>query len=132
MEKIRRNAVENIEKLIDKIGLNPNVKKYFEEGKLYYSYITASGFIGSIDTTDYDERYPKIVAACEKQFNCLVYHAIESGDMLSLLYVKPRYANRLKGNTIIAYVYNLKAPERPDFGEIRLASLHGALVRIDY
>lgn len=131
MEKMRRIAIENIEKLINKIGLNPNVKPYFEEGKVYYSYLTAGGWIGSIDDIEYDKRYPIIIAECEKTHNCLVYHAIESGDILSLLFVNPKYNNRLKGNTIVAYAYNLKAPEISECGEIRLASLHGALVRTD-
>lgn len=128
---MKKIALENIEKLINKLGLNPNVKKYFEEGKVYYSYLTAGGWMGSIDDIEYDKRYPSIVAECEKKHNCLVYHAIESGDMLSLLFVTPKYANRLIGKTIVAYVYNLNAPEMPDCGEIWLTSLHGALVRTD-
>ena len=131
MEKMKKTAVENIEKLISKLGLNPNVKKYFEEGKIYYSYLTAGGWMGSIDDIEYDKRYPIIIAECERAHNCLVYHAVESGDLLSLLFVTPRHANRLQGNTIVAYVYNLKAPEMPDCGEIWLTSLHGALVRTD-
>lgn len=79
MEKMMKTATENIEKLISKLGLNPNVKKYFQEGKIYYSYLTAEGWIGSVDRIEYDERYPKIVATCEKEHGCLVYHAIESG-----------------------------------------------------
>lgn len=132
MEKMKKTAIENIEKLISKLGLNPNVKKYFEEGKVYYSYLTAGGWMGSIDNIEYDKRYPIIIAECEKKNNCLVYHAIESGNMLSLLFVTPKSANRLIGKTIIAYVYNLNAPEMPDCGEIQLDSLHGALARTDY
>lgn len=131
MEKMKKSAIENIEKLISKLGLNPNVKKYFEAGKIYYSYLTAGGWIGSIDNVEYDKRYPIIIAECEKEHNCLVYHAVESGDMLSLLFVTPKHANRLIGNTIVAYVYNMNAPKIPDCGEIRLDSLHGALIRMD-
>lgn len=94
------------------------MKKYFEEGKLYYSYLTAGGFMGFIDTIYSDERYPKIVADCEKKFNCLVYHTIESGDTLSLLFVTHQDANQPIGKTIVAYVYNLKAPEILEGGEI--------------
>lgn len=131
MEKMKKTATENIEKLISKLGLNPNVKKYFEEGKIYYSYLTAGGWMGSIDKIEYDKRYPQIVAECEKEHKCLVYHVIESGDLLSLLYVNPKYNNRLIGNTIVAHVYNLNVPGLHECGEIRLASLHGALVRTD-
>lgn len=132
MEKMKKTAIENIEKLISKLGLNPNVKKYFEEGKVYYSYLTAGGWVGSIDTIEYDKRYPSIVAECEKEHNCLVYHVIESGGLLSLLYVNPKYKNRLIGNRIVAYVYNLNVPGMHECGEIWLDSLHGALVRTDY
>ena len=66
MEKMKNTAIENIEKLISKLGLNPNVKKYFEEGKIYYSYLAAGGWIGSIDELEYDKRYHQIVAECEK------------------------------------------------------------------
>lgn len=127
MEKMKKTAIENIEKLISKLGLNPNVKKYFEEGKVYYSYLTAGGWLGSIDNIEYDERYPKIIAECEKQSNCLVYHAIESGNILCLLFVTRKYANRPIGKTIVEYVYNLKSPEMPDCREIQLEVIHGAL-----
>lgn len=132
MEKMKKTAIENIEKLISKLDLNPNVKKYFEEGKIYYSYLTAGGWVGSIDKIEYDKRYPEIVAECEKEHNCLVYHAIESGNMLSLLFVNPKDKNRLIGNRIVAYVYNLNVPGMHECGEIWLTSLHGALVRTDY
>lgn len=128
MEKMKRTAIENIERLICKLGLNPNVKKYFEEGKVYYSYLTAGGFLGSIDNVEYDKRYPIIISECEKEHNCLVYHAIECGDVLFLLFVTRKYANRPIGKTIVAYVYNMKAPGMSDCMEIRLTSLHGALV----
>ena len=39
---------------------------------------------------------------------------------------KPPCANRLLGNAIVAYVYDLKAPEMSDCGEIRLDSMHSA------
>lgn len=131
MEKMKKTAIENIDRLISKLGLNPNVKKYFEDGKIYYSYLTAGGWMGSIDKIEYDKRYPQIIAECEKARNCLVYHAIETGDMLSLLFVTPKFANRLVGKRIVAYVYNMNAPEKPECGEIWLESLHGALVRVD-
>lgn len=130
MEKMRNDAIKNIEALIKKLGLNPNVKEYFEQGKVYYSYLTASGLLGSIDTIDYDERYPEIVKDCEEKHNCLVYHAIECGDLLALLFVQRKYSNRLIGDRITAIVYNLKAPGYYEMGEIRLSSQDGALVMI--
>ena len=128
MDTMKKYAIGNIERLISKLGLNPNVKKYFEEGKVYYSYLTAGGFLGSIDNVEYDKRYPIIISECEKEHNCLVYHAIECGDVLCLLFVTRKYANRPIGKTIVAYVYNMKASGMSDCMEIRLTSLHGALV----
>lgn len=130
MEQMRNDAIKNIEALIQKLGLNPKVKEYFEQGKVYYSYLTAGGFVGSIDTIDYDERYPQIVKGCEEKYNCLVYHVIESGDLLSLLFVERKFSNRLVGKRIVAHVYNLKVPEIQETGEICLSSQNGALVRI--
>ena len=127
MEKMRNDAIKNIDALIQKVGLNPNVKKYFEQGKVYYSYFTACGFWGSIDPNDNDERYPKLVEECEKEHNCLVYHVIESGYLLAMLFVQPKYANRLKGRRITAIVYNLRDPGYHEMGEIVLGAENGAL-----
>ena len=130
-EQMRTEALYVIESLIKRRGLNPNVKKYFEEGKLYYSYLTASGFMGSIDRIDYDERYPEIVKDFEDKKDALVYHVIESGDFLSLLYVDRQYSHRLQGHRIFACVYNLKYPGFSESGMITVDSLHGALYRTD-
>ena len=130
-EQMREEALYVLDTLIKRRGLNPKVKKYFEDGKLYYSYLTASGLIGSIDTINYDERYAKIVAEFEKKRDCLVYHAIESGDMLSLLFVDRKYSHRLNGREIFAYVHSFKCPECSEFGMIFLDSFQGALIRQD-
>lgn len=45
--EIKNEAINRIKTLIEKCNLNPNVLKYFEEGKEYYSYLTG-GFLGSI------------------------------------------------------------------------------------
>lgn len=93
-EKIMNEARKRIIELHEKFGLNPNVLKYFNEGNVYYSYLTGGGFIGSIDDITYDERYEKAVKEFEKEYGgYVVYHAIETktafGDMVSLLYVSP-------------------------------------------
>ena len=130
-EQMRQDALHNLETLIKKRGLNPNVKKYFEEGMIYYSYLTAGGFIGSIDTIDYDARYPEIVKDFERKNDALVYHVIESGNLLSLLYVDRHYRHRLQGRRIFACVYNLDYPGFHESGSITLDSLNGALIRTD-
>lgn len=48
-ERKKTEALERLSQLEKLYGLNPKVRKYFAEGKLYYSYITG-GVIGSIDT----------------------------------------------------------------------------------
>lgn len=57
--EIKEEAINRIKTLIKKCKLNPNVLKYFKEDKVYYSYLTAGGFIGSIDTVSFDKNYEK-------------------------------------------------------------------------
>lgn len=60
-EKQMKEALERLTMLEDLFELNPNIKNYFKEGKLYYSYLTGGGYIGSVDTISYDKRYAAIV-----------------------------------------------------------------------
>ena len=80
-------ALNRIDYLIENFKLNPNVKKYFQEGKIYYSYLTAGGFMGSIDNVSYDPRYESFINQFEEQLGYIVYHAIETGETLALLFV---------------------------------------------
>ena len=139
--EIKDEAINRIKTLIEKCNLNPNVLKYFNEGKVYYSYLTASGFMGSIDTISYDKDYENAVKDFDKKHpNCLVYHAIESitshGKILSLLYVsddKEEWeSERLESNkSIMSYVFNLDNPKLSEFGYIVIDGFmeSGALVR---
>ncbi len=142
-KEVRDEAINRIKTLIEKCKLNPNVLKYFNEGKVYYSYLTAGGFMGSIDTISYDKDYEKAVKDFEtKHQDCLVYHAIESitskGKLLSLLYVNADMEEwesesiDLNG-TILAYVVNLDNSELSEFGYISIKGFmeSGALVRTD-
>lgn len=100
--EIKEEAINRINTLIEKCKLNPNVMKYFSEDKVYYSYLTAGGFMGSIDTISYDKNYEKAVKDFEtKHPDCLVYHAIESitahGKLLSLLYITKNQLWRILG-----------------------------------
>lgn len=141
--EIKDEAINRIKTLIERCNLNPNVLKYFNEGKAYYSYLTANGFMGSIDTISYDKNYEKAVRDFEKKHpDCLVYHAIESitthGKLLSLLYVSDDkeewQSERLESNnSIMSYVFNLDNPDLSEFGYIAIDGFmeSGALVRKD-
>lgn len=141
--EVKEEAINRIETLIEKCNLNPNVLKYFKEGKRYYSYLTAGGFLGSIDTISYDKAYEQAVKKFEtKHHDWLVYHAIESitshGKLLSLLYVSDRKEEwefeRLQSNNfIMSYVLNLDNPKLSESGCIAIDTFgeSGALVRTD-
>ena len=140
---IKNEAINRINTLIEKCKLNQNVLKYFKEDKVYYSYLTAGGFMGSIDTISYDKNYEKAVKDFEiKHPNCLVYHAIESitthGKLLSLLYVsddKEEWeSERLENdNSIMSYIFNLDNSNLSEFGYIVIDGFmeSGAIVRTD-
>lgn len=76
-----------MDSLVEMYGLNPNLSKYLKEGKVYYSYVTGGGMIGSVDAITYDPRYERIVKDFEEEIGGYVYHCIETGNMLTLLYV---------------------------------------------
>ena len=140
-EALAREAKRRIVQLTEKYNLNPNILKYFEQGKVYYSYLIAGGLIGSIDTISYDNSYENAVKEFEETYiDSLVYHAIETesdlGKMLSLLYVGPKEEDwakqRLSGDRIMAYTINFTYPELTGFGYIRVSDFEnsGALIRI--
>lgn len=141
--EIKNEAINRIETLIEKCNLNPKVLNYFKEGKKYYSYLTAGGFLGSIDTISYDKAYEQVVKKFEMEHpESLVYHVIEtitlSGKFLSLLYVSNEKedweSERLQSdNAIMAYVLNLDNPKLSEFGYITVDRFgeSGALVRTD-
>ena len=141
--EIKEEAINRINTLIEKCKLNPNVLKYFKEDKVYYSYLTAGGFMGSIDTISYDKNYENAVKDFEtKHPDYIVYHAIESitthGNLLSLLYVscnkEESESERIESNnSIMSYVVNLDNPKLSEFGYIAIDGFmkSGALVRTD-
>ena len=76
-----KEAMERLTMLENIYEINPKIKEYFTKGKLYYSYITG-GFLGSIDTINYDKRYANVVKTFEEQTSYLVYHVIERGNTI--------------------------------------------------
>lgn len=132
----KREALKRIRILQKEIGLNPKVQKYYRADRLYYSYFTAGGLIGSIDTISYDPAYEKIVRETERLYGIRVYHVIESyvpWKSLILLYVEHDPADWEYGRPdhgwVSAYVHNFELGEG-EFGDIRVSSYDGALYRI--
>lgn len=146
-DEMKKEAISRIKELIKNFNLNPNVLKYFEEGKIYYSYLTAGGFMGSIDTIDYDSRYSKFVKEFEEKTGYMVYHAIETGNSLSILFVSNpnnenlddeqqnsewKYERVSKDGVLYCFVKNFEVSELSEAGDIVISSYgdSGALVRI--
>lgn len=145
-DEMKKEATLRIQELINNFNLNPNVLKYFEEGKIYYSYLTAGGFMGSIDTIDYDSRYSKFVNEFEEKTGYMVYHAIETGNLLSILFVsaqddelddeqqnrKWEYERVTKDGIVYCFVKNFESSELSEAGNIVISSYgdSGAIVRI--
>lgn len=134
-EKKKEEASFRLKQLVDNIGLNPNVAKYWEDdGQLYYSYLTGGGFVGSVDKIDYDPKNVAVVKQFEAEYGSMVYHAIEGNGTLVLLSVSNDSDEwdyeRPKGSRVPAYVHCFDAPDQSEFGDVMLSSLHGALVRV--
>lgn len=141
-QEMKMEAISRLERLVKKYELNPNLLKYFEEDRLYYSYLTAGGLLASIDTISYDPINAKAVQDFEKETGYMVYHAIESntpfGRTLSLLYVSNDKrlwkGERLYKDYIRTYTVNFDYPECSEFGDIIVGGLigSGALLRYAY
>jgi len=133
MEAKKQEALRRLHVLAERFNLGPKLEDYFAQDRLYYSY----GY--SMDTIHYDESYAESAAAFEKEYKCLVYHAIEAetqfGRMLSFLYVGDHQedwtAEELTGKSILSYTYIVNAGwDEGEFGYIRLDSPGGYLLRI--
>lgn len=145
-DEMKKEAILRIKGLIKNFKLNSNILKYFNEGKIYYSYLTVGGFIGSIDTIDYDSRYSKFIKEFEKEKGCMVYHAIENGNTLSILFVSTpneelddeeqsfewEFERVSKDGVIYCFVKNFEDSELSEFGSIVISSFgnSGALTRV--
>ena len=133
-EQMKKEATSRLEQLVNNIGLNPNVAKYWEDdGQLYYSYLTGGGFVGSVDKIDYDPKNIAVVKQFEAEYGSMVYHAIENKGTLILLSVSNDLDEweyeRLEDNVIMAYVHNFEYPDQSEFGDVALNAWQGALVR---
>ena len=146
MDKIKslqqNEAINRLETLVNTYSLNENLLKYWKEDKLYYSYLTGGGLLASIDTITYNPNYQKLVEEYETKTGNLVYHAVESGHLLNLLYVSRPESNCseeeqreiwdmecLDNGYIGAYVSNLEEPEFSEHGDIFVEAYQHVLVR---
>lgn len=124
-------AIERLTLLEQLYDINPKIKKYFKNGEIYYSYITG-GFLGSIDTIDYDQRYAEAVQDFEERTSCLVYHVVERGNTIALLFVSDdcdRWLDeRPTVSGIMAQVVNVDTHET-ERGYIQIDVTNGALYR---
>ena len=130
-DKLIKEALERLTTLESIFEINPKIKQYYSEGKLYYSYITG-GVLGSIDTINYDKRYAKVVKEFEEQTSYLVYHVIERKNTIALLFVSDDYNHwmeeRPTASGIMAQVVNMDTYES-ELGFIRVDQNQGALYR---
>ena len=133
-EEKKQEALARLNLLTKRFHLNPHIADYFVEDRLYYSYVTCMGMIGSIDTINYNPQYAKAAENFERQNDCLVYHAIETGNTLALLFVSDYRSDweseRLHGDSLCVYVINYDEPDWSEVGYISVDSLQGALIRI--
>lgn len=133
-EEMQAEALRRLEALVRAQGLNPKVPGCFQEGKVYYSYLTAGGFLGSIDTIEYDPRYARLLQDCQHYYGGLGYHAIETGGTLAVLYVSPRkeewpHEFDAQRGYVMANVCDPEA-DYDEFGMIQVVGYQGALVRV--
>lgn len=146
IHEMKKEAILRIKGLIKNFKLNPNVLNYFIEGKIYYSYLTAGGVIGSIDTIDYDSRYSKFIKEFEEEKGCIVYHAIEKGNTLAVLFVSLpneeyddeeqsfewEFERASNDGVIYSFVKDFAESELSEFGSVVISSFgeSGALIRV--
>ena len=132
-------AVSCLKDLEAQRGISPKIRAYFQQGKLYYSYLTGGGFLTCIDTIAYNPAYEACVRRFQQQYDALVYHVIESvipgtGTILDLLYIGredpgEEYAYLFEGRYVSCYEVNLDTGAA-DFSDIPVESVNGILIRL--
>ena len=133
-EKMFAEALKRLKNLEEQFELRPNIYECFKNGKLQYSHSIA-GNGGCIDTINYDVRYAKIVEEFEEKYGHLVYHVIETGNTIALLYVgcdEDEWETEVLFDKqyLASYVYNLDNSQSSEYGDIMVSSSDGVLVRI--
>lgn len=133
-EKMITEGLKRIKNLETEFELSPNIYKCFKEGKLQYSRLM-EGSGGCTNTINYNERYAKIVEEFEEKYGHLVYHVIETGNTIALLYVgcdEDEWETEVLFDKqyLASYVYNLDNLQLSEFGDIMVSSSDGVLVRV--
>ena len=137
-EEMKLEALSRINSFVKQTGLNPNVYNYFQEGGVFYSYLTANGLLGSIDRISYDPSYEAAVKTFEKRYEKLVYHCVESdigfGKNLIMLYVGNdndywEQERPSDDGVVMANVWSVDE-DFDEIGYVKLSSFQGALVRV--
>ena len=128
----REEALARLNLLTKRFNLDPRIMKCFAEGELMYSYLVDGGPEAYIDSIGFDMRYLENAEYLENRTDCLVYHAIETGNSLALLFVSDYHSDwegeRLHGTSLCAYVYDLSGRNPDEVKYISLDSCTGALV----
>ena len=126
-------AVMCIKELTAKYELNPNLLKYFLEGKVYYSEEIVPYCIASMDNITYDQKYVDIVREFEMQSGALVYHAVLKGQFFCMLYIGTAKDIWLSSfpveddHIIMAAIYNIDT-RKISVGYIALSAVGGTLI----
>ncbi len=133
-EQMKEEGLLRLELLERYFGLNPNVRKYYAEDRLYYSYLTMGGFMGSIDTIHYDPHYAELVRVFEEERGYKVYHVIEHKNTLAFLYISDEAEEWEHERPNMDGVFSMVIERDTNvvrYGCITLDSLQGALRRRD-
>lgn len=81
-EAKKEEAVKRLEELTKTFNLRPNnILKYFKEDKLYYSYITCKGLLGTIDTINYDKGMLKSLTDLKKNMIVLFITSLKPATL---------------------------------------------------
>lgn len=131
----KATAISCIEILTAKYSLNPNLLKYFMEGKVYYTEEIVPYNIASMDNITYDQKYVDIINTFEEQNDVLVYHAILKHENFCMLFINgknPWYSSLPEENgvdVILAAVFNL-VTKTLSMEHIAINAVGGTLIRI--
>ena len=131
----KAEAIRRIMYLTEKYDLNPNLLKYYKEGKIYYTESIIPGLWASMDNITYDHKYVELVQRLERIYNVHVYHCILTGPLFDMLYVSSHEdgweMERPESETgwVMSATYNSEYDEF-EFGNIQLSVASQTLIRV--
>lgn len=112
-------AVKRLNALHEKYGINEDIIKNFEDGKLFISSEGANKNVVDVSILPEDSHLMDLVHKFEKETNSVVYHVINTSDVLfSLLFVSRNKEDwpeeRPDGDFVFAAVYDLSGQFMPE------------------